>query len=184
MSISQNDASEALRQVDEASVRSLTLRSYSLASPHLMLWGVAYFVAYAGSYLQPANAGLVWAVVVPAAVIGDLLIARHGTARGLSGAQMSTFAGALATFLAFVTATALIMQPHDPRQMAAFVPLVVAASYIVLGLNKGRRLLLTGVGLGALTMIGYFALPDSFMLWMAAVGGGALLAGGFWLRQA
>jgi hypothetical protein len=96
---------------------------------------------------------------------------------------MSAFAGIVATFLAFITATALIMQPHDPRQMAAFVPLVIAACYIVLGVGKGRRLALTGMGLGLLTMIGYFVVPSSFMLWMAAVGGGALLIGGFWLRQ-
>jgi hypothetical protein len=183
MPISQNDASAALRLVDEAHARSLTLRGYNLASPHLILWGVVYFAAYIYGYLQPAGAGLVWAVVVPAAVIGDLLIARRNKAGGLSGAQMGTFAGIFATFLAFITATAVIMRPQDPRQIAAFVPLVVAAAYILFGLGKGWRLSLTGVALGALTMIGYFALPGSFMLWMAVVGGGALLAGGLWLRQ-
>jgi hypothetical protein len=28
------------------------------------------------------------------------------------------------------------MQPHNPRQMAAFVPLVVATAYIVLGIAQ------------------------------------------------
>ena len=183
MAISHTEASAALRQVDEANARSVRLRSYSLASPHLILWGVVYFGAYTGSYLQPARAGMIWAFVVPAAVLGNLLIARRGKASGLTSAQMGTFAGIAATFLAFITATAFVMKPHDSRQMAAFVPLVVATAYILLGFDRGRRLTLTGIALGALTITGYFLLPSDFMLWMAAVGGGALLAGGVWLRQ-
>jgi hypothetical protein len=183
MPISQNGASEALRLVDEAQARSLTLRGYKLASPHLILWGIVYFAAYIYGYFHPTGAEPIWAVVVPIAAIGDFLIARRSKAGGLSVARMGTFAAIFATFLAFITATTLIMRPADPRQIAAFVPLVVGVVYILFGLGKGWRLSLTGVALGVLTMIGYFALPDSFMLWMAVVGGSALLAGGFWLRQ-
>ncbi len=183
MSISQTDASDALRQVDEASARSLRLHSYSLASPHLMLWGVVYFGAYTGSYLQPTQAGMTWAFAVPAAVLGNLLIARRGKPTGLNSAQMATFAGIAATFLAFIAATAFVMQMHDSRPLAAFVPLVVATAYILLGFDMGKRLTLTGVALGTLTMTGYFLLPSDFLVWMAVVGGGALLAGGWWLRQ-
>jgi hypothetical protein len=184
MPLSQSDASEALRLVDEAHARSRTLRGYSLAAPHLILWGVVYFVAYISCYLRPMQSGLIWAVLVPAGVIGDVLITRHAKAGKLKFSVICTIAGIFVTAFAFFTATAAIMRPHDPRQIAAFVPLVVAAVYILWGFRKGTRLSLTGVALGLLTMIGYFALPDSFMLWMATAGGGAMLAGGFWLRRA
>ena len=35
-----------------------------------------------------------------------------------------------------------------------------------------------------LTVGGYFWLAPYFMLWMAGVGGGALILGGLWLRTA
>jgi hypothetical protein len=185
MPVSQTDASESLRLVEEAGARSRSLRGYSLAAPHLILWGGVYFAAYTYGYFRPGQSGLVWTVAVPAAVIADFVIARR--AKSAVGAadvgKTGAFASLFATFLAFITATAAIMQPNDPRQMAAFVPLVVAVAYIILGLNHGARLAWTGVALGVLTLAGYFALPGIFMLWMAVVGGGALVAGGLWLRQ-
>jgi hypothetical protein len=89
----------------------------------------------------------------------------------------------MATFLVFIVATSAIMQPQDPRQMAAFVPLVVAVCYVVLGLGAGSRITLAGVALGALTLVGYFAFPSIFMLWMAVVAGGTLVLSGLWLRR-
>jgi len=180
MSLTQNDAAEALRLVDEAEQRSAVLRGYQSAAPHLILWaGVVYAGAYAFGYFRPFQAGLAWAVLIPAAVIGDALIARRDRGRVYWG----PFLGLVATFFVFIGATAAVMQPHDPRQMAAFVPLVVAAAYVAFGIAVGRRLMFTGIALGALTLVGFFALPSIFMLWMAAVGGGALVLGGIWLRQ-
>ncbi len=183
MSISQHDASDALRLVDEVGSRSTMLRRYKLASPHLILWGIVYFGAYSYGNFRPEQSGWVWLVVVPLAILGDLLISRHDKAGALTGAEFGTFAGVFMTFFAFIGATAVIMQPHDPRQMAAFVPLLVSAVYIIMGLAQGRRLALAGVALGTLTLVGYFALPDNFMIWMAAVGGSALVGSGVWLRS-
>jgi hypothetical protein len=44
-------------------------------------------------------------------------------------------------------------------------------------------MVLAGVVVAALTLIGFFGLPQYFLLWMAVVGGGALILGGFWLRS-
>ena len=35
-----------------------------------------------------------------------------------------------------------------------------------------------------LTTLGYFMLPEYFRYWMAAVGGGGLIVGGLWMRNA
>ena len=179
MSLTQNDAAEALRLVQQAGERSETLRGYQSVSPHLILWGCVYFVAYAFGYFRPDLAGWPWLVLVPVASIGDVMIAR----RDRSGGDWTTFTILFCTFLAFIVATAAIMQPQSPSQMAAFVPLVVAACYISLGVAAGNRLIYTGIGLFLLTLIGYFAFPAIFLLWMAVVGGGALILGGLWLRQ-
>jgi hypothetical protein len=117
-------------------------------------------------------------VLVPSGVIGDVLISWRDRP-----CNWALFAGIFLTFFAFVAATMSIMHPRDPRQVAAFVPLVVAAAYAVLGMSLGQRFIFIGLALGLLTLIGFFALSSFFMLWMAAVGGGALVLGGLWLRR-
>jgi hypothetical protein len=87
------------------------------------------------------------------------------------------------TFFGFIAASSAIMQPHDAKQIGAFVPLVVAVCYIVLGLGVGRRIALAGLALAVLTLTGYFAFPGIFELWMAVVGGGTMILSGFWLRR-
>jgi hypothetical protein len=80
--------------------------------------------------IRPGQASLAWLILIPIGVVGDALISRrnHGTV------NWGMFLGLLATFYGLISAIASIMQPHDPRQMAAFVPLV-AAAYVVLGIR-------------------------------------------------
>jgi hypothetical protein len=83
----------------------------------------------------------------------------------------------------FVAGTFAVMAPHDPRQPAAFFPLVVAAGYGILGAMGATRLLIIGAAIAALTLGAFFTLGDLFFPWMAVVGGGGLVLGGLWLRR-
>jgi hypothetical protein len=178
VAITHDDASVTLRMIDEATQRSATLRGYQSAAPHLILWGGIYAAAYVAAWFRPDLSMLVWLIFVPAGVVGDAMISR----RDRSNVNWRLFAGLFVTLFA-ISATAAIMRPHDPNQMAALVPLIVATAYVVLGMIFGRRHALIGIALGVLTLFGFFALPSFFMLWMAAVGGGALVTGGLWLRR-
>jgi hypothetical protein len=181
MSVSREDAANALRLADAAEQRSRLLRGYQGAAPHLIIWGCVYAAAYTFSYFQPARGGLVWLVVVPLALSADVAIARRD--RG-DRANWIAVPGLIIAFAAFIIATAAIMRPTDPRQIGAFVPLAVAWAYIALGTRLGRRMTFAGIALGVLTLVGYFALHAWFMLWMAAVGGGTLVLSGIWLLRA
>ncbi len=79
--------------------------------------------------------------------------------------------------------TYAIFGPVRDTQQAAFVPLIVALMYVLVGIWRGPRFLITGVAVAALTLVGYFHLHEHFLLWMAVVGGGALVLAGLWLRQ-
>ena len=68
--------------------------------------------------------------------------------------------------------------------MGAFVPMLMAAIYMVMGLWLGWRYSAIGGALAVLTLGGFFLLPVHFLLWMAFVGGGALILTGLWLRSA
>ena len=82
------------------------------------------------------------------------------------------FLGMVLTALAFIAATLAVMAPVTSRQVGAFIPLVVAASYAVVGLWLGLRFIVAGAVIAGLTLGGFFLLPPAdFALWMAGVGG-------------
>jgi hypothetical protein len=180
MSITREDAANALRLADQAGQRSRMLRGYQSAAPHLILWGCVYAATYAFTFFLPHRSGMAWLVVVPLTVIGDLAIAWHDRN---DRRPWTVVAVPVAAFLALILATIAIMRPHDPRQMSAFVPLAVAWAYITIGSVLGLRMIVAGIALGALTAFGYFFLYPWFLLWMAVVGGGTLVLSGLWLRR-
>jgi hypothetical protein len=47
----------------------------------------------------------------------------------------------------------------------------------------GTRYVVSGIAVAALTLAGFFLLKQHFLLWMAAVGGGAMILAGLWLRR-
>jgi hypothetical protein len=102
---------------------------------------------------------------------------RTGTADWRYGAVALTLFG-------FFGATFFVMAPVSGRQIAAIIPLAVAAAYVVRGLWWGPRYVITGIVVAALTLAGFVLLKEHFLLWMAGVGGGALILAGLWLKQA
>ncbi len=67
---------------------------------------------------------------------------------------------------------------------AAFAALVPMFVYVVTGLlERDNYMLFLGLGVTAATIVGFFAVPQYFYLWMAAFGGGALLMTGLVIRR-
>jgi hypothetical protein len=67
--------------------------------------------------------------------------------------------------------------------MDAFWPIYFMMVYTIVGLWFGYAFVAIGVGITALTLIGYFFAGDWFNLWMAVVDGGGLILGGLWMRR-
>jgi len=179
MVLSREQAAEALRAIEETGDRSRELRSYSRRAPHLILWGAIWAAGYALSDFFPQWAWTIWAIAIPAGLVAGAVIDR----RARSAARWRYAAVALA-IAAFCFATFSIMAPVGGRQVAAFIPLVVATGYVLVGIWTGSRLIVSGIAVAALTLGGYFLLPAHFLLWMAIVGGGALVSAGVWLGRA
>ena len=95
------------------------------------------------------------------------------------------FGGTFVAVVLFIGALFAIMPPHTDAQVAAFFPILVALFYLLIGVwTEGARMIVLGLAVGALTLFGFFYLAPYFALWMAVVGGGGLILGGFWLRSA
>jgi uncharacterized protein YceK len=181
MTLSPSDATAALQDIKQMEHRSALLRGYQSASPHLMIWGVVWAIGYMLNYLLPAWGGLTWLPLVVLGVIGDIVAARADGRDG--GLPDSAYAWFSAAYLMLVGGTIAVMQPHDPRQVAALNALVISAAYNIYGTIGAPRMTVIGVGIAGLTLPGYFVLGTLFLPWMAAVGGGGLVLSGFWLRR-
>ena len=84
----------------------------------------------------------------------------------------------------FFVSIICVTAPLNGRQVDAFISLFFAFAYAIGGVWGGWRLIAIGGTAAAAILFGYFALDHYFYLWMAVVGGGALFAGGLWLRKA
>jgi hypothetical protein len=182
MSLTQEEAAEALKALERTEARSAEVFNGRMMSPHLILWGLIWVVGYGTIAIRPEWA-VVWTALIPVGVIASTAIGVLGSRARRGGGMLFSLGILLATAL-FLVAVNLVTGPLSGAQTGAFIPLVVGLVYALYGLAPGmRRLFFSGIALSGLTIGGFFFLREHFALWMAAVGGGGLVAGGLWLRS-
>ncbi len=182
MSLTPNEAADALRDIEATGKRSGEAFGYRVSAPFFYIWGLVWIVGYGLTDVRPFWAGIIWPAVVIAGTVASLLLRR---AIGRGPYTGSWRYGALVAILwLFLIATYVVIGPVSPRGQSAFVPLIFAALYSGAGLWLGSRYVVTGVAVAVLTLGGFFYIHEHFSLWMAAVGGGGLILAGVWLRTA
>jgi hypothetical protein len=183
MPLSPNEAADALRDISNTERRSSSAYGYKSGAPFLILWGLVWIVGYGGTDLWPALAGDIWFGVAVIGTVASALIGIRMKPKGKRRFDWRIFATWLAA-LGFIVAMLAVIGPVDGAQVGAVIPLVVALSYVVLGIWMGLRFALAGLAIAALTLGGFFFLHQYFALWMALVGGATLIGSGLWLRRA
>ena len=181
--VSRDEAVQTLRDIEETQQRSAIAYGYRKAGPLLMMWGGIWTVGYTTSELAaPAWSRLVWYALVIGGSLASCVFGAGGK-RQTRPVEQWRFAGASLAAGAFLFAFFAVLRPSRSTQVGAIIPLLCALGYVWLGLWRGIRFVVAGVAIGALTLGGYFFLPTYFGFWMAAVGGGALILAGLWMRQ-
>jgi hypothetical protein len=181
--ISPQQAAEALGHAAAAEKRSAQAYVYQRFAPYLFLWGIVWVVGYSATDLFPRIAGWIWIGLVLVALAVSMAIGRNAAPGRLGPKTNWRYSLFFAAVWAFFASTYAVMAPVSGMQQGAFPPLVVALLYILVGLWSGPRLAIAGLAVGALTMGGYFYLPQHFLLWEGFVGGGALILAGLWFRR-
>jgi hypothetical protein len=181
MPLSNNEAAETLRDISRTERRSASAYGYSTSSPHLILWGVIWAIGYGIDALHP-QWSVAWLSLVVLGSLGSFWIGWRTKPASATQADWRYAATFIAVAL-FISALFAVLPPHTNVQMGAFFPILVSLFYALIGIwTKGRRMIVLGITLAALTLFGFYELPAQFALWMAAVGGGGLILGGIWLR--
>lgn len=80
--------------------------------------------------------------------------------------------------------TFVVFAPISSVEIQTFISILIAATYMILGLWFGYRLTVIGVVLAVLVVSAFFYTPTQFPLMVSILGGGALVLGGLWMRRA
>jgi hypothetical protein len=182
MPVTPADAEHTLRDISSTARASAAFYGYRVASPHLILWGIIWVIGYGASFFYP-QATMTWPLLTVIGVAGSCYFGWQARRAGRSRPGWRYGATGLAVFL-FIAALFAVMPPRTDAQVSAFYPILVALFYCLVGIwTDGRRMIVAGTAIAVLTLGGYFYLAQIFTLWMAIVGGGALILGGIWLRR-
>jgi hypothetical protein len=182
-SIDSREAASALSDISEIARRVRQSTIYHLSSLVLIMWGALTFAGYILSYLAPRHGGYGWIAVYVAGIAGTIGLSAFNRARsGIRTFDIRMFAAFL-LFVAVGIFSSVWLGHFTPRQMGTFWPLYFMMIYTIVGLWVGAAFVAIGLGIIALTLIGYFFVGDAFDLWMAFVNGGGLMLGGLWMRR-
>ncbi|MBR1133931.1 hypothetical protein [Bradyrhizobium iriomotense] len=182
--IDSKEASAALADIDDIVQRVKQSQLYELASLAAVWWGVLVFAANLVTWLWPVYAVYAW-VVVDVVGVGGLVVLRVlNPPQHLGGAAASIrLLLVFVLFFAFGYLCTNVIGHFGPRQLGAFWPLYFMLFYTLAGLWFGYAFVAIGLGIAALTLIGFFYIGEAFPLWMAFVNGGGLILGGLWMRR-
>lgn len=182
--LSRDEAAATLKDIQKTQGRSFQAYGYQSAAPFLVLWGFIWLVGYGASDLLPRTANIVWPGLLVIGFIASWALGRRGQTNTGSAAQGLRIMAMWLVAAVYLSAVVAVMKPTSSDQIGALIPLLIALVYGVMGIWMGMRFLIAGAAIAALTLGGFFLLRDHFGLWMAFVGGGTLIATGFWLKKA
>jgi len=181
--IDRKQAAAALADIDDIVQRLRQSQLYELASLAAIWWGVLVFAGNLVTWAWPFYAKYAWPAVDILGVGGLIAIRLLAPSQGQPAALDLRLVLVFALFFAFGTICTNVLGHFGPRELGAFWPIYFMLFYTLAGLWFGTAFVAIGVGITALTLIGYFTIGAAFPLWMAFVNGGGLILGGLWMRR-
>ncbi|WP_063687211.1 hypothetical protein [Bradyrhizobium stylosanthis] len=182
--IDSKEASAALADIDDIVQRVKQSQLYELASLAAVWWGVLVFAANLVTWLWPLCAVYAWVATDVVGVGGMVALRVLNPPRHPHGAAFDVrLLLVFVLFFAFGYLCTNVIGHFGPRQLGTFWPLYFMLFYTMAGLWFGHAFVAIGLGIAALTLIGFFTIGEAFPLWMAFVNGGGLILGGLWMRR-
>jgi hypothetical protein len=190
MNVSKDEAAAALAVIARSGDYMQVLRRYACLGPFLLIWGLVWAGANSITDLMPVWSGRAWfvgsAIGLGASVLWGLHLGRRAS-RPVEGSTQGPRIRSLVmmglTLCCYFPAMYAVLGPLSARQANAFASLSWAVAYMIVGSVVGWRMFAIGCIAGAAVVFGYLCIGQHYYLWMAACGGGTLIAGGLWLRQ-
>jgi hypothetical protein len=185
MTVDREEASALLADVKGTEDRVHQLLIYSRISHYLFLWGAIWLVGFTATYFYREQSNVIWLVLQPVGFLATVALVARRVARSSGEKSFAIAARAGVSVLSIVLFGTLWVHLTDMawREQVTFWPTLLSFLLFLFGLWVGRAIALGAIVLFAVSFLGYYVAGDYLHLWMAVVVGGALIAGGFWLRR-
>lgn len=183
MPIDHENAAASLSDVARVEQRTKEALRYAGASIFLFWWGGLTTIGYLLGYFHPIGSSNGWRIVMALGVVGSIAIRLWRRRRGKGGASDLRMIYAMLVVILFGALWIQLFGAFDYRALDAFWPMMFMMGFILFGLWVGRVFVVIGLAVTALTVVGFLWSGPWFDLWMAAVNGGGLIAGGILLRR-
>jgi len=187
MNISPSEAEEALQAIQSMMNKTKKAISNSGAYNFLIVWGAVWLVGFlANHFFDAKTIGYTWMVldILGGAISVILGIRMSRYVRSPSGrASGKRIAWFWLILFLYCFSMICVVSPVDGNQMAMIIILFVMIGWIAMGLLLSVASVWWGLGITALSLIGYYVLPEFFSLWMAFLGGGGMIFLGFYIRK-
>jgi hypothetical protein len=190
MEINKTEAALTLAAIDAAGARSTQLQCYRRFAPFMILWGAIWLLANSVSDLAPEQSGTVWLALTLLGATASWWIGWRQHAAVAEGSTPRTrldqgwrWMLCFLVIVAFQVAALAVLSPSDARQQDTFSSMFWTFLYMAVGVWIGWRLFAIGLVATLLILLGYFGVHSHYFLYMGCVSGGALMAGGMWLRR-
>jgi hypothetical protein len=156
----------------------------------MILWGAIWLLANSVSDLAPEQSGTVWLALTLLGATASWWIGWRQHAAVAEGSTPRTrldqgwrWMLCFLVIVAFQVAALAVLSPSDARQQDTFSSMFWTFLYMAVGVWIGWRLFAIGLVATLLILLGYFGVHSHYFLYMGCVSGGALMAGGMWLRR-
>lgn len=184
MTVDRKEASALLSDVAGIEDRVRQMLVYSRVSTYLFLWGGLWLLGFTANYFFREQSNLIWLVIQPIGFLATVaMVARRVSRSGAGSFFVAARAGLSVLAIVLFGTLWIHMTNMGWREQVTFWPTFLSLLLFLFGLWAGRAISLGAIGLFALSLIGYYVAGPYLHLWMAVVFGGALIAGGFWLRR-
>lgn len=180
MSMTPEEAQASLQVIQQMACQ--TRRTlYKKTGYFPIIWGLVWAGGFLGyQYLSFIPASLLWvALLVGGGSVSGVVGARmEQQVRSTNGARIGIL---FAVLIGYAYLSLWIARPLSLVQMELLLTLAVMVGMIALGLwIRVSFPIVFGVAVSALAVVGYYALPASFGLWMAVLTGGAFIGTGLY----
>ncbi len=178
MSMTPEEAQASLQAIQQITCQ--TRRTlYQQAGYFPIIWGLVWAAGFLGyQFLRPLSASIIWiALLMLGGVTSGIVGARIGQqVRSPGDARIGIF---FAVLIGYAYLWVWIARPLSLMQVELLLTLAIMFGMIVTGLwVRVSFPILLGIGVSVLAVVGYYALPAYFGIWMAIVTGGSFIGSG------
>jgi hypothetical protein len=184
MDISPSEAERTLASIRETEDQMHKALNASGGGYQMLTWGFVMLIGYTlnqfAEHLSVAAVAGIWIVL---STIGNIVSVTIGIrmARKFHSPYGARIGAMFPIFILFGVMGAFFVHPAGPREINLLIYLLVMLWLAMMGLWVKLSLLWISLIFSGLMLFGYMVLPDYFFLWLAIVGGGAMIGSGLFL---